>query len=108
MIQEIDETNVIKIRLSKEVNYLIKHLSKTLKIPISQVLRPILEIYKDKNELTNKIDTDDYSKTLYIEATEEFTVEIYQNYADKITNRDIIYIINDVFETVENSEIEKE
>lgn len=107
MMQEINETNGIKIKLSKEVNYLIIDLAKTLKISISQILRPILEIYKDKYELTNKIDTDDYSKTMYIETTEEFTIEKYQSYADKITNRDIIYIINDVFEAVENSEIEK-
>lgn len=107
MMQEINETNGIKIKLSKEVNYLIIDLAKTLKISISQILRPILEIYKDKYELTNKIDTDDYSKTMYIETTEEFTIGKYQSYADKITNRDIIYIINDVFEAVENSEIEK-
>lgn len=88
----------IRLKLSDEAFSIISHLSFEMEISISQIVREVLKTYKSKGQEIDKKDTDDYSKKLYINPTEEVSKEEYYMYAEKITNQDIINILKELYE----------
>ena len=98
LIGEDDYKNVIKIEMSRQLDVLLRQLSDTLELPISHILREILRTYKDKSVVTNKTDTEDYSKLLYVRCKDNVTIEDYSDYANKISNYDIASILNELYD----------
>ncbi|ACD14166.1 hypothetical protein FDE76_15170 [Clostridium botulinum] len=88
---------IIRVKVSKEIRNIIDLLSREKNKSKSQMLREILKIYKENNTTRNKNEVEDYSIIIHIPEKEGFTKEKYQKYADKITNDDIMIIINDLY-----------
>lgn len=88
----------IRIRLSDEVFSIISNLAFEMKMSISQIVREVLKTYKVKGQIIDKKDTDDYSRKLYINPTEEVSKEEYYMYAEKITNQDIVNILKELYD----------
>lgn len=89
--------NIVRVSISPKVNSMIRIFSERTGLPISSILREVLENYKNKSEVVSKIDTEDYSKKLAVKLKNDYSVEEYQKYADEISNQDIISILNEIY-----------
>ncbi|NFN06086.1 hypothetical protein FDB50_15385 [Clostridium botulinum] len=104
-----EEKRIVIVKMSDEVKSIIRDLSLSLNLSISSIFRSILTIYKDKSEIVKKISEDDYSKALYVNMKKYNDVEYqqYQEYADRISNQDILDILKDILEKVDREDIVK-
>ncbi|HBJ1648598.1 TPA: hypothetical protein LA462_003142 [Clostridium botulinum] len=104
-----EEKRIVIVKMSDEVKSIIRDLSLSLNLSISSIFRSILTIYKDKSEVVKKISEDDYSKALYVNMRKYNDVEYqqYQEYADRISNEDILDILKDILEKVDREDIVK-
>lgn len=90
-------SNIVRMTISPEVHFILRTLSRELETSISSILRNVLDLYKNKPESISKINTEDYSRKLYLKLNNDRSVEEYQKYADKISNQEIVVILRDLY-----------
>lgn len=96
-INEISKHIVVKV--SREIRTYISHVGHINSMPLSTIMRKVLEQFSIENEPNSNFvkSREEYPITIHIREKDDFTKKDYQDYADTISNEDIIRIVRELY-----------
>lgn len=89
----------ITVKVNREVKAYISHVGHINSMTLSSVMRKVLEEFSNENEPNPDFVKlrEEYPIIIHIRENDDFTKKDYQDYADSISNKDMMEIVRKLY-----------